>query len=135
MNDLAFNDVRPSKYGYLPIGINFLISWNCAMQALTRGDEVYSTRIPDLCHESNYCPWRLTSDSGFMMDNGTTNSWDDSEPDGIPSIIQQQFSTKLNSTKAHAVGFFCHRDWCRCATSVIAFSFMVQFQYMNHSEL
>jgi len=135
MIDLAFNDVRPSKYGYLPIGINFLISWNCAMQALTRGDEVRSTRIPDLCHETNYGPWRLTSDSGFMIDNGTTNSSDDSTPDGILSIIQQPFSTKLNSPKAHAVGFFRHRDWRRCATSVIAFSIMARFQYMNHSEL
>lgn len=128
MIEFALNDHRQTKNGYLPKGMNFLISWNCAMQAFTRGDEVRSCRLPDLCHETNYGPWRL-SDTGGM------NVCDDSSPSGIISIIQQPFCTKINSPKAHAVGFFRHRDWRRCATSMIAFSLMARFEYMNHTQL
>ena len=33
------------------------------------------------------------------------------------------------------MGFFRHRDWRRCATSVIAFSLMARFRYMTHTQL
>jgi hypothetical protein len=39
------------------------------------------------------------------------------------------------SNRAHAVGFFRHKDWRRCATSVIAFSIMARLHYMNRSQL
>jgi hypothetical protein len=128
MIELAFKDHRSSKYGWLPLGVNFLISWNCAMQGFTRGDEVRNCRLPDLCHEVNFGPWRLS-------DQGLSNISDQSSPDGILSIIQQPFNTKIMSSKAHAVGFFRHKDWRRCATSIISFSLMARFEYMNHSQL
>jgi len=126
--DIAWRDVRSSRQGCLPLGINFLISWNCAMQGFTRGDEVRRCRLPDLCHEINYGPWRLA-------DDGLSRIQDMSSPKGIISLIQQPLNTKQMSNRAHAVGFFRHRDWRRCATSVIAFSIMARFRYMTHSDL
>jgi len=46
----ALTSEQPSKNGHLPLGINLMISWNCSMQGFTRGDEVRSCRLPDLCH-------------------------------------------------------------------------------------
>ena len=126
--DIAWRDVRSSRQGCLPLGINFLISWNCAMQGFTRGDEVRRCRLPDLCHEINYGPWRLS-------DDGLSRIQDMSSPKGIISLIQQPLNTKQMSNRAHAVGFFRHRVWRRCATSVIAFSIMARFRYMTHSDL
>jgi hypothetical protein len=126
--NLAWSDHRPSRQGWLPIGINFLISWNCAMQAFTRGDEVRSCRLPDLCHEVNYGPWRLSEE-------GITGLREMSSPHGLLSIIQQPLGTKIMSSKAHVVGFFRHKDWRRCATSVIAFSIMARLHYMTPSQL
>jgi hypothetical protein len=128
MIEKAFEDLTSSKYGSLPMGINFLISWNCAMQGFTRGDEVRNCRLADLCHEINYGPWHLS-------DQGLSHIQDHSSPNGILSMIQQPFSTKISSSKAHAVGFFRHRDWRRCATSAIAFSVMGRFHNMTHSQL
>jgi len=128
MIEKAFEDCTPSKYGWLPMGINFLISWNCAMQGLTRGDEVRNCRLADLCHEINYGPWRLS-------ERGLSHLRDESSPNGILSMIQQPLNTKLASNRAHAVGFFRHRDWRRCATSAIAFSIMGRFHNMTHSQL
>jgi hypothetical protein len=93
-----------SRAGFLQLGINFLISWNCAMQGFTRGDEVCSCCLPNLCHASNYGPWHLT-------EQGHTAARQQSEPYGILSIIQQPFGTKIMSTKAHVVGFFHHKGW------------------------
>jgi hypothetical protein len=126
--DLAWRDLRASRIGYLPTGINFLISWNSAMQAFTRGDEVRSSRLPDLCHEVNFGPYRLS-------EQGYTNIREQSSPHGILSIIQQPLTTKHMSNRAHAVGFFRHKDWRRCATSVIAFSIMARLHYMTRSQL
>jgi len=84
--------------------------------------------LPDLCHEINYGPWRLA-------DIGLSRIQDMSSPKGIISLIQQPLNTKLMSNRAHAVGFFRHRVWRRCATSVIAFSIMARFRYMTHSDL
>ena len=128
MIEEALNDHTHSKYGFLPIGINFLISWNCAMQGFTRGDEVRNCRLPDLCHEINYGPWRLS-------EQGLTNVRDQSTPEGILSLIQQPLNTKIRSNKAHVIGFFRHKDWRRCATSLIAFSIMARFHYMVPSQL
>ena len=128
MIEEALNDHTHSKYGFLPIGINFLISWNCAMQGFTRGDEVRNCRLPDLCHEINYGPWRLS-------EQGLTNVRDQSTPEGILSLIQQPLNTKIRSNKAHVIGFFHHKDWRRCATSLIAFSIMARFEYMVPSTL
>jgi len=128
MIEKAFEDCTPSKYGWLPMGINFLISWNCAMQGLTRGDEVRNCRLADLCHEINYGPWRLS-------EHGLSHIRDESSPNGILSMIQQPLNTNLKSNRAHAVGFFRHRDWRRCATSAIAFSLMDRFHNMTHSQL
>jgi hypothetical protein len=50
-------------------------------------------------------------------------------------MIQQPFCTKLKSSRAHAVGFFQHKDWRRCATSIIAFSLMSRFVNMTQSQL
>lgn len=128
MIEEALKDHTHSKYGFLPIGINFLISWNCAMQGFTRGDEVRNCRLPDLCHEINYGPWRLS-------EQGLTNVRDQSTPEGILSLIQQPLNTKIRSNRAHVIGFFRHKDWRRCATSLIAFSIMARFEYMVPSQL
>ena len=128
MIEEAFRSNIHSKVGVLPLGINFLISWNCAMQGFTRGDEVRSCRLADLCHESNYGPWRLT-------EHGLTSVRQQSKPHGILSIIQQPFGTKIMSTKARVVGFFRHKDWQRCATSIIAFSIMARFDSMTTNQL
>jgi hypothetical protein len=109
-----------SKVGFLPLGINFLIYWNCTIQGFTRGDEVHSCRLPDLCHESNYGAWHLT-------EHGLTSVSQQAKPHGILSIIQQPFGTKIMSTKARVVRFFHHKDWQHCATSIIAFSIMAGF--------
>ena len=124
----ALTSYTPSKYGYLPLGINFLICWNCSMQGFTRGDEVRNCRLPDLCHESNYGPWRLS-------EQGISSVRNESTPHGILSIIQQPFNTKIMSSKAHVIGFFRHKDWRRCATSVIAFSIMARFEVMTATQL
>jgi hypothetical protein len=128
MIEEAFRSNIHSKVGFLPMGINFLISWNCAMQGFTRGDEVRSCRLADLCHESNYGPWRLTED-------GLTAVRQESRPHGNLSLIQQPFGTKIMSSKARVVGFFHHKDWQRCATSVIAFSIMARFESMTTYQL
>jgi hypothetical protein len=128
MINAAFHDLTTSRAGNLPIGVNFLIAWNCSMQGFTRGDEVRGCRIPDLCFESSYGPWRL----GDISSRGI---YDKSTPHGILSMIQQPFCTKLKSSKAHAVGFFRHKDWRRCATSIIAFSIMSRFVNMTSSQL
>jgi hypothetical protein len=88
--DMAWKGHRCSRQGWLPIGINFLISWNCAMQGLTRGDEVRSCRLADMCHEINYGPFHLA-------DQGLTSGRDMSSPDGILSLIQQPLSKKITS--------------------------------------
>lgn len=124
----ALTNVEPSKYGYLPQGVNLLISWNCSMQGFTRGDEVRSCRLPDLCHESNYGPWRLA-------DEGINTVQQQSSPSGVLSLIQQPFGTKLRSNKAHVIGFFRHKDWRRCATSIIAFSVMARFETFTETQL
>ena len=69
------------------------------MQAFTRGDEVRSSRLPNLCHEVNFGPYRL-SEQGF------TNIMEQLSPHGILSITQQPLTTKHMSDRAHAVGFF-----------------------------
>jgi hypothetical protein len=126
--DKAFADDTFHRHAWIPVGINFLISWNCAMQGFTRGDEVRNCRLADLCHEINYGPWRLG-------EQGRSDIIDQSSPNGIISMIQQPFSTKLMCSRARAVGFFRHRDWRRCATSAIAFSIMGRFHTMTPSQL
>jgi len=128
MIDAAFLSLQASKNGCLPIGVNLLISWNCSMQAFTRGDEVRNCRLPDLCWEINYGPFRVG-------DAGVRPTDDLSTPKGILSIIQQPFGTKIASDRAHVVGFFRHRDWRRCATSIISFSIMARFYSMTTSRL
>jgi hypothetical protein len=98
------------------------------MQVFTRGDEVRRCCLPYLCHEINYGPWCLA-------DNGLSRIQDMSSPKEIISMIQQPLNTKMMSNRAHAVGFFHHRDWRCCATSVIAFSIMARFRCMTHSDL
>ncbi len=39
------------------------------------------------------------------------------------------------SSKAHVIGFFRHKDWRRCATSVIAFSIMARFEVMTATQM
>jgi hypothetical protein len=113
----AFQDLTTSRAGNLPIGMNFLISWNCSMQGFTCGNEVRGCRIPDLCFEISYGPWRL----GYVRSLAFS---DKSTPKDILSRMQP-FCTKLkSSSRAHAVVFFWHKDWRRCATSIIAFSLM-----------
>ena len=124
----AFHDLTTSRAGNLPVGMNFLISWNCSMQGFTRGNEVRGCRIPDLCFEISYGPWRLGDVRSVAISEKST-------PKGILSIIQQPFCTKLKSSRAYAVGFFRHKDWRRCATSIIAFSLMSRFVNMTQSQL
>lgn len=114
--------------GYLLLGVNFLISWNCSMQGFTRGDEVRGCRFPDLCHEVCYGPFR-------MNDTNSRADIHNCSPHGIISMIQQPLCTKIRSSRSHAVGFFRHKDWKRCATSIISFSVMARFSTMTNSQL
>jgi hypothetical protein len=123
----AFLSTQATKRGTLPLGVNLLISWNCSMQGFTRGDEIRSCRLPDLCHERNYGPWRLA-------DKGASCHMDSSEPKGILSLIQQPFGSKIKSNKAQVIGFFRHRDWKRCATSIISYSIMGQLDLLTSSQ-
>ena len=97
------------------------------MQAFTRGDEVRTCRLADLCREKSYGPWRLG--------DSTIPAQDDSSPSGILSMIQQPCGTKLKSNKAHVIGFFRHKDWRRCATSIISFSVMARLHNLTQSQL
>ncbi len=81
MIEKAFEDLTSSKYGSLQMGINFLISWNCAIQAFTRGDEVRNCCLADLCHEINYGPQRLP-------EQRLSHIKDYSSPNGILSMIK-----------------------------------------------
>jgi hypothetical protein len=124
----AFRNNQATKRGSLPLGVNLLISWNCSMQGFTRGDEVRRCRLADLCHERNYGPSRL-------CDTGVSAHLDSYEPKGILSFIQQPYCTKLKSNKAHVIGFFRHKDWKRCATSIIAYSIMGRLHMLTSSQI
>jgi hypothetical protein len=84
--------------GRLPMGINFLISWNCAMHAFTRGDEVRSCQLPDLCHKVNYGPWHL-------LEQVLNSLREQSSPHVILSIIQQPLNTNAMNNKANIIVF------------------------------
>jgi hypothetical protein len=98
------------------------------MQGFTCGNEARSYHLPNLCHESNYGPWQL-ADKGFIT------MQQQSSPSGILSLIQQLFGIRLKSNRAHVIGFFWHKDWRRCTTSIIAFSVMARFEAFTASQL
>jgi hypothetical protein len=50
-------------------------------------------------------------------------------------MIQQPMCTKIRSSKAHSVAFFCHKDWQRCATSIISFSIMARLANLSDSQV